>query len=49
MPDLPGPGAEFAHAKGWENPVDLVRPYRDLEAMVGPDQARMPGGDARRV
>ena len=48
MADLPGPGAEFAHAKGWENPVDLVRQYRDLEAMVGPDQARMPGGDARR-
>ena len=46
MADLPGPNAEFAYAKGWESPLDLVRQFRDLEAMVGPDQVRMPGADA---
>jgi len=40
---LPGPDAELAAARGWESPAELLRQYRDLEAMVGPDQVRMPG------
>jgi hypothetical protein len=43
---LPVRDAEFAYAKGWENTIDLLRQYRDLEAIVGPDQVQMPGGDA---
>jgi len=40
---LPGPDAELAAARGGESPAELLRQYRDLEAMVGPDQVRIPG------
>lgn len=43
---LPGGDAEFAYAKGWENTIDLLLQYRDLEAIVSPDQVQIQGGDA---
>ncbi|MGB0551323.1 MAG: hypothetical protein ACPGQV_01925 [Alphaproteobacteria bacterium] len=43
---LPSGDAEFAYAKGWENTIDLLLQYRDLEAIVSPDQVQIQGGDA---
>lgn len=45
MEELPEGDIEFARNKGWMRPADLVREYRDLEAMVGPNQVRMPNSD----
>ena len=49
MEELPEPDIAFARTKGWSRPADLIRQYRDLETMVGPDQVRIPGEGATPV
>ena len=43
---LTGEDAAYLRARGWQTPADLLRHHRGLEAMVGPDQVRIPDAEA---